>query len=387
MSDEYIPTLTLDPNAGADASAAAIPAVEEPAPEEAKDIPVEKIELSKFSEQEQAAIRQFAGTIDITNSEQVMNYGAAAQKNISDFSGAALNSVRTKDLGEMGDMLSDLVIQLKSMDFDGKEEKKGFKGLFKKARTNIDSLKAQYDRVEVNVDKIAASLSGHERTLLKDVAMLDKMYEKNQAYYKELTMYILAGKIRLEQLRTEELPKLQAKAEASGLPEDAQAASDFASMIGRFEKRIYDLELTRMISLQMAPQIRMIQNNDTIMAEKIQTSLVNTIPLWKSQMVLALTMHHSKQAMEAQREVSDVTNELLKKNAEALHQGSVSIAKEAERGIVEIETLRKTNQELIASLEEVRQIQEDGRAKRAQAEEELGRIEGELKQKLLDLRG
>ena len=387
MSDEYIPTLTLDPNAGADASAAAIPAVEEPAPEEAKDIPVEKIELSKFSEQEQAAIRQFAGTIDITNSEQVMNYGAAAQKNISDFSGAALNSVRTKDLGEMGDMLSDLVIQLKSMDFDGKEEKKGFKGLFKKARTNIDSLKAQYDRVEVNVDKIAASLSGHERTLLKDVAMLDKMYEKNQAYYKELTMYILAGKIRLEQLRTEELPKLQAKAEASGLPEDAQAASDFASMIGRFEKRIYDLELTRMISLQMAPQIRMIQNNDTIMAEKIQTSLVNTIPLWKSQMVLALTMHHSKQAMEAQREVSDVTNELLKKNAEALHQGSVSIAREAERGIVEIETLKKTNQELIASLEEVRQIQEDGRAKRAQAEEELGRIEGELKQKLLDLRG
>ena len=387
MSDEYIPTLTLDPNAGADASAAAIPAVEEPAPEEAKDIPVEKIELSKFSEQEQAAIRQFAGTIDITNSEQVMNYGAAAQKNISDFSGAALNSVRTKDLGEMGDMLSDLVIQLKSMDFDGKEEKKGFKGLFKKARTNIDSLKAQYDRVEVNVDKIAASLSSHERTLLKDVAMLDKMYEKNQAYYKELTMYILAGKIRLEQLRTEELPKLQAKAEASGLPEDAQAASDFASMIGRFEKRIYDLELTRMISLQMAPQIRMIQNNDTIMAEKIQTSLVNTIPLWKSQMVLALTMHHSKQAMEAQREVSDVTNELLKKNAEALHQGSVSIAKEAERGIVEIETLKKTNQELIASLEEVRQIQEDGRAKRAQAEEELGRIEGELKQKLLDLRG
>ena len=387
MSDEYIPTLTLDPNAGADASAAAIPAVEEPAPEEAKDIPVEKIELSKFSEQEQAAIRQFAGTIDITNSEQVMNYGAAAQKNISDFSGAALNSVRTKDLGEMGDMLSDLVIQLKSMDFDGKEEKKGFKGLFKKARTNIDSLKAQYDRVEVNVDKIAASLSGHERTLLKDVAMLDKMNEKNQAYYKELTMYILAGKIRLEQLRTEELPKLQAKAEASGLPEDAQAASDFASMIGRFEKRIYDLELTRMISLQMAPQIRMIQNNDTIMAEKIQTSLVNTIPLWKSQMVLALTMHHSKQAMEAQREVSDVTNELLKNNAEALHQGSVSIAKEAERGIVEIETLKKTNQELIASLEEVRQIQEDGRAKRAQAEEELGRIEGELKQKLLDLRG
>ena len=227
----------------------------------------------------------------------------------------------------------------------------------------------------------------HERTLLKDVAMLDKMYEKNQAYYKELTMYILAGKLRVEQLRNEELPKLQAKASETGLPEDAQAANDFANMIGRFEKRLYDLELTRVISLQMAPQIRMIQNNDTLMAEKIQTSLVNTIPLWKSQMVLALTMHHSKQAMEAQREVSDVTNSLLKKNAEALHQGSVEIAKESERGIVEIDTLKKTNQELIASLEEVRQIQEDGRAKRAAAEEELGRIEGELKQKLLEIKG
>ena len=241
--------------------------------------------------------------------------------------------------------------------------------------------------MEVNVDKISNSLSTHERTLLKDVAMLDKMYEKNQAYYKELTMYILAGKLRVEQLRNEELPKLQAKASETGLPEDAQAANDFANMIGRFEKRLYDLELTRVISLQMAPQIRMIQNNDTLMAEKIQTSLVNTIPLWKSQMVLALTMHHSKQAMEAQREVSDVTNSLLKKNAEALHQGSVEIAKESERGIVEIDTLKKTNQELIASLEEVRQIQEDGRAKRAAAEEELGRIEGELKQKLLEIKG
>lgn len=387
MSDEYIPNLTLDPNAAADAAAAEFPTAAEIPEVEEVEVPVEKLELRKFSEAEQAAIKQFASTIDVTNSEQIMAYGAAAQKNISEFSGAALNSVRTKDLGETGEMLADLVVQLKSMDFDGQEEKKGFLSIFKKAKASIDSLKAQYDKAEVNVDKIANSLSAHERTLLKDVAMLDKMYEKNKAYYKELTMYILAGKIRAEELREVELPKLKAKAEETGLPEDAQAANDFANMIGRFEKRLYDLELTRIISLQMAPQIRMIQNNDTIMAEKIQTSLVNTIPLWKSQMVMALTMHHSKQAMEAQREVSDVTNELLKKNAEALHQGSVAIAKEAERGIVEIETLKKTNQELIASLEEVRQIQEDGRAKRAAAEEELGRIEGELKQKLLELRG
>lgn len=387
MSDEYIPSLTLDPNAAADTSAAELPTAVDIPPAQEVEIPVEKLELSKFSEAEQAAIKQFSSTIDVSNSEQIMNYGAAAQKNISEFSGAALNSVRTKDLGEMGDTLSDLVVQLKSMDFDEKEEKKGLFGIFKKAKTSIDSLKAQYDTAEVNVDKIANSLSAHERTLLKDVAMLDKMYEKNQAYYKELTMYILAGKLRAEELRNVELPKLQAKAQETGLPEDAEAANDFANMIGRFEKRLYDLELTRVISLQMAPQIRMIQNNDTIMAEKIQTSLVNTIPLWKSQMVMALTMHHSKQAMEAQREVSEVTNELLKKNAEALHQGSVSIAREAERGIVELETLKKTNQELIASLEEVRQIQEDGRAKRAAAEEELGRIEGELKQKLLELKG
>ena len=325
MSDEYIPSLTLDPNAAADTAAAEIPTAVDIPPAQEVDVPVEKLELSKFSEAEQAAIRQFATTIDVSNSEQIMNYGAAAQKNISEFSGAALNSVRTKDLGEMGDTLSDLVVQLKSMDFDEKEEKKGLFGIFKKAKTSIDSLKAQYDTAEVNVDKIVNSLSAHERTLLKDVAMLDKMYEKNQAYYKELTMYILAGKLRAEELRNVELPKLQAKAQETGLPEDAESANDFANMIGRFEKRLYDLELTRVISLQMAPQIRMIQNNDTIMAEKIQTSLVNTIPLWKSQMVMALTMHHSKQAMEAQREVSEVTNELLKKNAEALHQGSVSI--------------------------------------------------------------
>ena len=379
-TDNYIPSLTLEPNAAA--------AVEEaPAPQAVKeDVPVEKPELSKLSPAEQAAVKEFAGKIDILNTEQVMNYGSAAQKNITEFSDAALNSVRTKDLGEVGDMLSDLVIELKGLNFDP-EEKKGFLGLFKKTSQNIAALKAQYDKAEVNVDKIVESLEKHEITLMKDISLMDKMYERNQEYMKELTMYILAGKIKIEHLRNVELPEIQEKARQSGLPEDAQAANDFANMIGRFEKKIHDLELTRTISIQMSPQIRMIQNNDTLMAEKIRSSIVNTIPLWKSQMVMALSLHHSEQAMKAQREVTDVTNELLTKNAQALHQGSVSIAREAERGIVDMETLKKTNQELIATLDEVRQIQDDGRARRAQAEEELGRIEGELKQKLLDMKG
>ena len=379
-ADNYIPSLTLEPNAAA--------AVEEaPAPQAVKeDIPVEKPELSKLSPAEQAAVKEFAEKIDILNTEQVMNYGSAAQKNITEFSDAALSTVRTKDLGQVGDMLSDLVIELKGLNFEP-EEKKGFLGLFKKTSQNIASLKAQYDKAEVNVDKIVESLEKHEITLMKDISMMDKMYERNQEYLKELTMYILAGKIKIEHLRNVELPEVQAKARESGLPEDAQAANDFANMIGRFEKKIHDLELTRTISIQMSPQIRMIQNNDTLMAEKIRSSIVNTIPLWKSQMVMALSLHHSEQAMKAQREVTDVTNELLTKNAQALHQGSVSIAREAERGIVDLETLKKTNQELIATLDEVRQIQDDGRARRAQAEEELGRIEGELKQKLLDMKG
>ena len=283
-------------------------------------------------------------------------------------------------------MLGDLVVELQGLNFDP-EEKKGFLGLFKKATQNIASLKAQYDKAEVNVDKIVESLEKHEVVLMKDISMMDKMYERNLEYMKELTMYIIAGKLKIEQLRNEELPKYQQKAQESGLPEDAQAANDFANMIGRFEKKIHDLELTRTISIQMSPQIRMIQNNDSLMAEKIRSSIVNTIPLWKSQMVLALSLYHSDQAMKAQREVTDVTNQLLTKNAQALHQGSVAIAKETERGIVDIETLKKTNQELISTLDEVRQIQDDGRAKRMQAEEELGRIEGELKQKLLDMRG
>ena len=379
---EYVPTLTLDPS-GATAAAQAVAAIEE---EQAVDIPVEKLEIEKLSEPEQAAVREFSKQIDVTNTNQVLSYGAAAQTNISEFSGAALNTVRTKDLGEVGNMLSDLVVELKGLDFP-EEEKKGFLGLFKKAGNSIASLKAQYNKAEVNVDRITEELEKHERTLLKDIATMDKMYEMNQGYFKELTMYILAGKLKCEELRANDLPALQKKAEESGLPEDAQAANDFANMIGRFEKRLHDLELTRIISLQMSPQIRLIQNNDSLMAEKIQTSIVNTIPLWKSQMVLALSMEHSKQAMEAQREVSDVTNELLKKNAEALHQGSVDVARESERGIVELETLKHTNQELINTLEEVRQIQEDGRTRRAEAEEELGRIEGELKQKLLEIRG
>ena len=324
--------------------------------------------------------------IDILNTEQVLNYGSNAQKNISEFSDSALNAVRTKDLGEVGTMLSDLVVELKGMNFDP-EQKKGLLGLFNKAKQDIASVKAQYDKAEVNVDKIVEQLERHEVTLLKDISLMDKMYEKNQEYMKELTMYILAGKLRIEELRSVDLPELQRKAQESGLPEDAQAANDFANMIGRFEKKIHDLELTRTISLQMSPQIRMIQNNDTLMSEKIRSSIVNTIPLWKSQMVLGLSMYHSEEAMKAQREVTDVTNQLLESNAKKLHQGSVNVAKESERGIVDIETLKKTNQELIATLDEVRQIQDEGRAKRQQAEEELGRIEGQLKKKLLEMKG
>ncbi len=385
MSEESkIPFLTLDPNA----TAAAVE--EAPAPEEEKKeeelAPAEKLELSSLSEAEQAAVREFSEKIDVLNTEQIMNYGSSAQKNISEFSDAALATVRTKDLGEVGNMLGDLVVELKGLNFDT-EEKKGFLGLFKKSQQSLASLKAQYDKAEVNVDKIVESLENHEVTLLKDITMMDKMYEKNEEYMKELTMYILAGKLKIEHLRQVELPEYVKKANDSGLPEDAQAANDFANMIGRFEKKIHDLELTRMISVQMAPQIRMVQNNDSLMAEKIRTSIVNTIPLWKNQMVMAMSLYHSEQAMKAQREVTNVTNELLQKNAQTLHQGSVAIAKESERGIVDLETLRKTNEELIATLNEVREIQDQGRVRRAQAEEELGRLEGALKQKLLEMKG
>ena len=386
MSEEKtnIPFLTLDPN-GTQAAAQEAPAEEEVKTEEAAPA-AEPVDLSALSPAEQAAVQEFAQKIDVMNTEQVMNYGAAAQKNIAEFSDAALKSVRTKDLGEVGGMLGDLVVQLQGLKFEP-EEKKGLKGLFKRAEQSIATMKAQYDRAQVNVDKIVEALQAHEIVLMKDIALMDQMYERNMEYQKELTMYILAGKLRIKKLREEELPKLIAHAQETGLPEDAQAANDFANMIGRFEKKIHDLELTRTISIQMAPQIRMIQNNDRLMVEKIRTSIVNTIPLWKNQMVLGLSMFHSDQAMQAQREVTDVTNKLLQQNAQALHQGSVAIAKETERGIVDIETLKKTNQELIATLDEVRKIQDDGRARRQSAEAELARIEDQLKEKLLAMKG
>ena len=385
MSEEksFIPALTLEPNAAQTEAAVEEAPVEE---KQAEQTPVEKLDLSSLSPAEQAAVRDFSEKIDIKNTDQVMNYGSAAQKNISEFSDAALSSVKTKDLGECGDMLSELVVELKGLNFD-EEEKKGFLGLFKKASQTIAEKKAQFDKAEVNVDKIVEELEKHEITLMKDISMMDKMYEKNEEYMKELTMYILAGKLKIEHLRNVELPEYVAKANETGLPEDAQAANDFANLIGRFEKKIHDLELTRTISVQMAPQIRMVQNNDSLMAEKIRSSIVNTIPLWKNQMVLALSLYHSEQAMQAQRNVTDVTNELLMKNAKTLHQGSVNVAKESERGIVDMETLKQTNIELIATLDEVRQIQDDGRARRVQAEEELARIEGELKDKLLEMKG
>lgn len=382
-----IPSLTLDP--GADKAAATVAAAlaeAEAAAEAVEEVKIPKVDISSLSPAEQAAVIDFSQKIDVLNTEQVMHYGSNAQANISEFSGAALNTIRTKDLGQVGDMLSDLVIELQGLNFDV-EEKKGFLGLFKKAGHSIAELKAQFNTAEVNVDKIVESLEKHEIVLMKDITLMDAMYEKNQEYMKELTMYILAGKLKIEQLRNEELPKYIAKAKETGLPEDAQAANDFSNMIGRFEKKIHDLELTRTISVQMAPQIRMIQNNDSLMAEKIRSSIMNTIPLWKSQMVLALSLYHSDQAMKAQREVTDVTNQLLMKNAEALHQGSVTIAREAERGIVDMETLKQTNLELIATLDEVRQIQDEGRSARVQAEAELRQIEDELKNKLLSMRG
>ena len=389
MNEEknIIPSLTLDPGASNAAAAVAAAVKEaETAAENVQEVKLPKVDISSLSPAEQAAVIDFSQKIDILNTEQVMHYGSNAQANISEFSGAALNTIRTKDLGQVGDMLSDLVVELQGLNFDV-EEKKGFFGLFRKAGQSVAELKAQFDSAEVNVDKIVESLEKHEIILMKDITLMDAMYDKNQEYMKELTMYILAGKLKIEQLRNEELPKYLEKARLSGLPEDAQAANDFANMIGRFEKKIHDLELTRTISVQMAPQIRMIQNNDSLMAEKIRSSIMNTIPLWKSQMVLALSLYHSDQAMKAQREVTDVTNQLLMKNAEALHQGSVTIARESERGIVDMETLKQTNLELIATLDEVKQIQDQGRSARAQAENELRQIEDELKNKLLSMQG
>ena len=378
MVDEKIPELTLAPDLDAAPAAPQAPAVEQQAPSAGP-------EMEKLTEKEQQAVLAFAEKIDLSNSNQILQYGAAAQKNIADFSESALNSVRTKDMGEIGGMLTDLVGELKSFDA-GAEEKKGLFGFFRKAGNSIDQMKTKYAKVEANVDRISESLENHQITLLKDVALLDQMYEKNLEYYKQLTMYILAGRKKLEHEQTVTLPHLRQKAQQTGLAEDAQRANDYANLCERFDKKLHDLELTRVISLQMAPQIRMVQNNDTLISEKIQTSLVNTIPLWKSQMVLALGIRHSQEAIQAQRAVSDMTNELLKKNADMLKTATVETAKESERAIVDIETIQHTNQQLISTLDEVLQIQNEGRQKRQQAEVELRKIEGELKQKLLEVR-
>ena len=379
MSEKFVPELTFGNEAAAaeeitltlgDTPATpATPEVEEKKPEAE---PV-KLDDSMLTESEKKAVEEFAGKIDICDSSLVLQYGAAAQKKVAGFSESALASVRTKDLGEVGQSLSKLVAELEEF---GEEEKKGIFGFFKKAENKLETMKAQYSKVETNVDQIVRELERHQVTLLKDVAMLDQMYELNLKYYKELTMYILAGKKKLADVRENELPKLKAKAEASGAQEDAQAYNDMVQMCERFEKKLHDLELTRMISVQMGPQTRLLQNNDTLMVEKIQSSLVNTIPLWKSQMVLALGLEHSRQATAAQSAVTDMTNQLLKKNADMLKMGTIETAKEAEKSIVSIETLQHTNQQLISTLDEVLHIQQEGAAKRREAEIELGRIEG-----------
>ena len=339
---------------------------------------------NNLTPEELQMVNEFSQKIDLHNSQAILQYGVGTQKKMADFSEAALNNVRTKDLGEVGNMLSSLVIDLKS--FDVTEQDKGFKGLFKKSSNKITSMKAKYDKAEVNVNNVCTALENHQVTLMKDIALLDKMYAVNLTYFKELSMYILAGKKKLEEVRNGELAAAVAKANASNLPEDAQAAKDLQSMCDRFEKKIHDLELTRMISIQTAPQIRMVQNNDTLMAEKIQSTIVNTIPLWKSQMVLALGIEHSAQAAKAQREVTDMTNELLRKNADILKTATIDTAKESERGIVDLETLKHTNESLISTFDEVLKIQTEGRKKRRNAEAEMQRMEDELKKKLLEIR-
>lgn len=365
------PTLTLDPFAEEVMEPVV---VEETKPE---------FDDSMLSEEEKAMVESFSNQIDVTNSTMILQYGAGTQKKMADFSETALNNVKTKDLGEVGTLLSSVVTELKEFD---EEETKGFLGLFKKGSNKLEAMKAKYAKAESNVNEIVEVLEGHQVQLLKDVAVLDKMYDLNLTYYKELTMYILAGKKKLEEVRTTQLQELRAKAQATGLAEDAQAAKDLDDMCNRFEKKIYDLELTRQIAMQTAPQIRMVQSNDTIMVEKIQSTVVNTIPLWKSQMVIALGVEHSLQAAEAQRQVTDITNELLKKNAEKLKIASVETAKESERGIVDMETLAATNQALITTFDEVMKIQEEGRQKRMEAEAKMQQMENELKNKLLEIR-
>ena len=369
------PNLTLEPTLTAEDAAAA---------QKARDEHAVKLDESQLTDAERKMVNDFSEKIDITDSNMVLQYGAAAQKNIASFSENTLNSVRTKDLGEVGDALAGLVGELQNF---GQEEKKGVFGFFQKKKNDLNAMKAQYAKAETNVNKIVEVLENHQVTLMKDVAMLDQMYELNTKYYKELTMYILAGKKKLEKTRSVELEELRRKAAASGSQEDAQAYNDLANLCSRFEKKLHDLELTRMISIQMGPQTRLIQNNDALMLEKIQSSLVNTIPLWKSQMVLSLGLEHSRQATAAQSAVTNMTNELLQKNADMLKMGTIETAKEAERSVVDIQTLQHTNEQLISTLDEVMKIQQEGAQKRREAELELGRIEGELKQKLLELSG
>lgn len=366
------PTLTLDP------------AADEKVVEEAKKATPVMVEDTPLSPEEQKMVNDFAEKIDITNSQMVLQYGAASQKKLSDFSDTALSKVRTKDMGETGELITHLISELQGFDATEESEKKGIFGFFKKQQSNLENLKTRYDSADKNVERIKAQLEDHQVVLMKDIAMLDKMYQLNLVYFKELTMYILAGKKKLAQVRATELKAAQEKAARTQLPEDAQAARDLADLCDRFEKKLYDLQLTRNISIQMGPQIRLIQSNDTMMAEKIQTTIVNTIPLWKNQMVLALGMAHSQEAMRAERAVTDATNELLRKNAATLKQGTIDIARESERGIVDMETLKETNKQLIETLDELNKIRADGKAKRAAAEEELGRIEGELRAKLLE---
>ena len=368
------PSLTLEPD---------LEAAPELVVAEAAEVQQTQIPEPELTEEEKQMIAAFAEKIDVENTTQILQYGAGTQKKMAEFSDAALENVRTQDLGEVGDLIVDVVGELKGFDA---EEEKGFFGFFRKQANKLETLKSRYAKAEVNVERIGDALQQHQIRLLKDSAMLDKMYEQNLAHFKELTMYILAGKQKLEQVRGGKLKELEEKAKATGLAEDAQAARDLSDKCDRFEKKIYDLELTRTISVQTAPQIRMIQNNDNVMVEKIQTTLMNTIPLWKNQMVLALGIAHSSEAAQAQRQVNDITNALLKQNAEKLHIASVETAKEAERGIADIETLKHTNAELIQTLHDVMKIQAEGRTKRLAAEAEMAKMENDLKVKLLQIR-
>ncbi|MDU5109835.1 MAG: toxic anion resistance protein [Clostridium sp.] len=380
MSDEFKESINIQPEL-----------VFEPFKDEVINIKAEEEKVKEevideilLTEEEKKMVDQFVDKIEITNSNSILQFGVGAQKKISDFSETALNNVRTKDLGEVGDMLSNVVHELKN--FEESEEKKGIFGFFKKGKEKISQMKAKYDKVEDNINKMCNILEKHQIQLLKDIAMLDKMYEINKVYFKELSMYILAGKKKLQKLEKEELPKLQEKAKRSGLPQDAQEVNDFIALCNRFEKKIHDLELTKIISLQMAPQIRLIQNNDSLMSEKIQSTIVNTIPLWKSQIVLALGVAHSTNAARVQGEVTNMTNELLRKNAEILKTSTIETAKASERGIVDVDTLRFTNESLISTLDEILNIQTEGRQKRREAEVELRNIEDQLKNKLLEFK-